>query len=703
MSSPSHMSAILEGLVREFRARGMAKFTAGMILLGVVLRVLDWLRVSVSGLVQAFFVLGLMAAGVYYLVRLGRYVRDHLLWRLSRRLAMTYLLIAFVPVVLILILMAVGAVTINGQFAAFLVRLRLQNHFDELLQLNRVVAHEAVYARYRNATELVEGLEKFYVTDLKHYAPDFPALRITLRCGRETRGFTLTGQTLPRVIKTPEWMKQEEWAGFAEDRDEISLRAIDRESTSVGGLTIILSLPVTPALLNMVGKDIGPVAVLPFIPRRRIHELPAPRSRVRVVGLASAVQSNAVPLPPAESFLDLSVRGASAINPVIWNAPRKLLRPQPVLVSVRSRIFALNRQLLETLGKLSILPVIIFAAVALVLLVIELVSLVLGIKLARSITVTVDRLYKATEKVKAGDLTHRINLPAHDQVSALGEAFNTMTASVERLMAESREKTRLESELKIAREVQARLFPPSPPSAPGLELYGACEPAREVSGDYYDFLLLGDGQIGLVVGDVSGKGIYAALLMAALQSALRAQCYDGFTPPASASEAVIRPAKVTARLNRQLYESTQPEKYATFFFAVCDPRRRTLTYTNAGHPSPFLFRGGSILRLDTGGTVLGLFPHTVYQQEEISFEPGDLLAAFTDGVTEPENSYGEEFGDSRLSQIIRASIDSPAKLLAEEVYRAVSEWTGGGDPQDDMTMVYLRAAHASALGKMPKF
>jgi sigma-B regulation protein RsbU (phosphoserine phosphatase) len=266
-----------------------------------------------------------------------------------------------------------------------------------------------------------------------------------------------------------------------------------------------------------------------------------------------------------------------------------------------------------------------------------------------------------------------------------------MTASVQGLMRESEERLRLQSELEIAREVQAQLFPRSAPEVPGLTLYGVCKAARLVSGDYYDFLKLGKDRVCLVLGDVSGKGISAALLMAAIQSALRAQFYDGFAPLSGAGQPIPSTAAVVSRLNRQLYENTPREKYVTFFFGVYDAASRTLTYTNAGHLSPVLFRRGKVERLETGGTVVGLFSPLSYEQAVIPIEPDDVLLSFTDGITEPENTYGEEFGEERLLEVASRALSAPPQVLAEEIYRSVNDWTGSPELQDDMTLVVAKA------------
>jgi sigma-B regulation protein RsbU (phosphoserine phosphatase) len=304
-------------------------------------------------------------------------------------------------------------------------------------------------------------------------------------------------------------------------------------------------------------------------------------------------------------------------------------------------------------------------------------------------TITVDNLHDATERVRAGDFSHRIGLRAGDQLSALGEAFDSMTASVESLLRESQEKSRLESEIEIARQVQTQLFPQVVPRVQGLRLHGVCKPAQAVSGDYYDFLSLDENRVGLVLGDVSGKGISAALLMAAIQSALRAQFF--VTPNGKPESAPLSTAEAVARLNRQLFETTPMEKYVTFFYAVYDATTRKLTYTNAGHVPPLLFRRDDTERLTTGGTVVGLFSSQDYEQAELKLEPGDLLVAYTDGISEPESTYGEEFGEYRVIEAVRRARGSPPEALVGELFRSVSDWTGSPELQDDMTVVVAQA------------
>lgn len=692
------MKGIPNSLLQEYRTRRMARFTVWVVAYGTALWVVGRLGGGVPGLLWLLFWVTLIPSVGYYLGRLVGFIKERKLWRLSRRLIVTYVFIAVVPILLILVLVGLGIFIISGQSAAFLVALRLGDRFDQLRQLNRVVAHEAHQTPSPTPQDLLNHLQRFYLTELSEHTASYPGLEITIRVGQLQRAFHLDARPLASPATVPVWLRQEEFAAIVADGDRMALRAVGRRQTPVGAITVILSLPFSPELLDLVGAGIGPVGVI--VPQQG---KPAAPSRTPEAGFqlrtlegkyvpTATVHSKSVELPEPVGLLDFAVWGGSTLNPIVWGGEKEERLSLPLVLYAGSRILTLNRQLFSTLGEFSGAYVTLFLGVAALFLVIELFALVIGVQLTRSMTTTVDRLHVATERVKRGDLSYRIGLPARDQLSALGEAFDNMTASVERLLLESKEKSRLESEIEIAREVQRQLFPRAAPRVPGLELYGVCKPASAVSGDYYDFLRLGGGRVGLVLGDVCGKGISAALLMAAIRSALHAQFYDGYSVPGSTDALPISAAEVVARLNRHVFESSSVEKYATFFFAVYDDRTRKLTYTNAGHWPPVLFRRGTIEHLKTGGTAVGLFSPMTYEQAEIQLEPDDLLLAFTDGIIEPENSYGEEFGEARVLEITRRALSSPVEILVEEICRNVTEWTGSLELQDDMTIVVARAS-----------
>jgi phosphoserine phosphatase RsbU/P len=248
------------------------------------------------------------------------------------------------------------------------------------------------------------------------------------------------------------------------------------------------------------------------------------------------------------------------------------------------------------------------------------------------------------------------------------------------LAAEAAQRERVNREMEIAREVQERLFPQQMPNIPGASLAGSCRPALGVGGDYYDLIDLGDGRIGLAIGDVSGKGISAALLMASLRASLRGVALDN---PRDF-------ANLMHKVNRLVYEASASNRYATFFFAAYDPRSRRLDCVNAGHNPPLLLRRGQILRLDTGGPVVGLLPSAPYTEQALTLELGDLLILYTDGISEAMTHTDEEWGEDRLIAAAREVQDRTAPEILRALFAATDGFTAGAPQHDDMTLLVLK-------------
>jgi sigma-B regulation protein RsbU (phosphoserine phosphatase) len=268
-------------------------------------------------------------------------------------------------------------------------------------------------------------------------------------------------------------------------------------------------------------------------------------------------------------------------------------------------------------------------------------------------------LYEATLAIDGGNLEHRIQVKRTDQLGALSRSFNSMAASLARLLVEQREKQRMQNELSIAQEVQANLFPRGKIALPMLELHGVCLPARTVSGDYYDFLLFGTTGLGVALGDISGKGISAALLMATLHSAVRAYRFAG--------EELITEGAV----------------------AMVHPRTRH-SGSNGGHLPPLLLRANdSVTRLERGGPVVGLLDELEWEQGIVHLGMDDILIAYSDGVTEPENDFGE-FGEARLLEVVRRHRHLSLEAISEQVIQTLRSWIGEQEQPDDVTLVLAR-------------
>jgi sigma-B regulation protein RsbU (phosphoserine phosphatase) len=251
---------------------------------------------------------------------------------------------------------------------------------------------------------------------------------------------------------------------------------------------------------------------------------------------------------------------------------------------------------------------------------------------------------------------------------------------------EAAQREAMKREVEIAREVQERLFPQRPPEIEGLDYCGVCRPARGVGGDYYDFLPLPGGRLGVAVGDVSGKGISAALMMASLQASLRGQTM-------TEAEGL---AGVVGRVNQLVYEVSSPERYATFFFAQYDPQSRVLSYVNAGHNPPMvLTRCGeewTLRRLETGGTVVGLLPGMVYQQDSVQLAAGDVVTAFTDGISEALNNSEEEWGEENLLRTLEQCDGKSAAETVQCIMDSADAFTAGAKQYDDMTVVVIKVS-----------
>src|SRR6266404_8509769 len=263
--------------------------------------------------------------------------------------------------------------------------------------------------------------------------------------------------------------------------------------------------------------------------------------------------------------------------------------------------------------------------------------------------------------------------------TALAQEVARLTTAIGREMAQ---RERLNRELEIAREVQEHLFPQRLPRVLGLDYCGQCRPAREVGGDYYDFLELPNGRLGIAIGDVSGKGVGAALTMASLEAALRAL-----------ASVIDDPAELMDRVNTLVYQASSADRFATLFYAQYDPASRRLSYVNAGHNPPVVLRncGGScqVLRLETGGPVIGLLRHR-YERGVFSHEPGDLVVLFTDGVSESMNVRYEEWGEERLIEFAKTCHGLPVVEGMQRILAAAQAFAAGASQHDDMTLVVVR-------------
>jgi phosphoserine phosphatase RsbU/P len=585
----------------------------------------------------------LIILGAILGIRLIRHILRKSIWRLRNRLLVTYIFIGIVPIMLILTLAVLGTLIVVGQVAAYVVSSELERRSASLADPVRILSE----ARPADRANMLPQIRDFLSMRM-------PGLQI----------LTTGDPDLPGALK--------DYTGYIV-KDGVYYSACVARS---GSTTVVAMAPITPGVLENIVPGIGALNL--------------------VTGTAGnlGLNGSAGRMPPAINglvWLDLPTIGVDPIRFTDWSDPGRsdtgylsvATRPSAVLGSVFSKGLEVSQGVLYG-----------FVAVAFLLLFAELVSFVIGMSLTRTITGAVHKLYEGTLQIAKGDFTWRIPVKGEDQLADLSRSFNNMTEQIENLVGIAREKERLQSEVQIASEVQNQLFPRSAPVMQTIQLVGICQPARMVSGDYYDYLCLPDGNLAVAIGDVAGKGISAALLMASIQSIVRTQLAAGMPLSAAVgnghSSSRFSTAGIVAQLNRQLYASTAPEKYATFFFGAYDERSRLLTYTNAGHLQPLLLRGDNVTLLEVTGTVIGAFPSIRYEEQSIEIKSSDLLIAYTDGITEPENAYGEEFGAERLAETAMRFRDRAPEEIVAKVMEAVKTWSTAPELPDDMTVVIAR-------------
>lgn len=592
----------------------------------------DWLGVIA-------IVLGLIA-----FFRIARRAMKKAIWRLRNRLIAAYLFIAVVPAVLITALLGLAGYAVIEQMSVYLVTRELDHRENTLLRQAETSAHYPM-------RDPEVAINRFKMS-MRNVFPDAHLLI----SGREDLRYPDDSEL---AHPPPEWTAYEHSAGSEHSSGLVikSGKLYAWAHVVAAGNEVTVLAPLTAELLGTMVPGLGDATFRPIMGHARLSHVP----------------------PPVNAF-DFQVNGVYPVIAPHWDSPKKeerlYLWVDTRLSAVMEIVFGHKLQWGETILDLLILFAVVFFIV-------ELASLIAGIRLSRSITGAVHELYEGTQHVKEGDFAYRVPVKGSDQLADLTSSFNTMTENLGSLLVVAKEKERLESELEIAREVQSNLFPKNAPTAKHLQLRGFCQPARVVSGDYYDFMTL-PHTLGFAIGDVAGKGISAALLMATIQSTMRMQLSPNGSGPQPST------AKLVGTLNRQLFATTSAEKYATFFFALFNEETNALTYTNAGHLPPLLLRGANVQLLDPTGTIVGAFPAAKYEERMVQLEPGDLLVAYTDGIVEPENEYDEEFGEGRLQELLVKFENADSAEIIARTMEAVKQWAHSPEQQDDMTMIVAR-------------
>ncbi|MGB6833408.1 MAG: SpoIIE family protein phosphatase [Candidatus Acidiferrum sp.] len=636
----------------------------GLILGGATCTLLD-----LSGGSASFLKFLAVLATVYVLFRLAGWWRSRLLWSLRNRLIVAYLFIAVVPILLIVTLVVLAGQILYSQLGAYLLYDDVQRRVAMMADITEHIA-----AAHRTLPKGVSEEDSEHVLAAQsHMVHD-----------QELRGLNIEFTGDPAFLHKVAGPARNSFAGLVEEQDALYLMSIRAMPEQSGVRVVTLRVLVTPEFLATIAPDLGAIQL--NLTKRfegGLRQGILYNSGISQYETTSRILARNRTLYPPDYLFDPAITGLSRLD-AVYLGPKGVIDSQrPVLATFNARPSRLNARIFSSLGDLSDFYAVGFIVVSGFFLLIEIAALVTGVVMTRRITKAVSDLYQATQYVKAGDWTHRVRIERRDQLGVLGEAFNDMTGSISGLLEESKKRERLENELSIASEVQNQLFPQTVPSVAGVELEAICKAARTVSGDYYDFIQLSPTHLAIALADISGKGISAALLMASLQAALRSQLL-------AAGSEKMSTADLVAILNVHMVRNTADDRFATFFVAVYDSATRTLRYTNAGHLPGFLIFNGASKHLDKGGMVLGVVEDYVYEEDSVLVPPNAMLVQYSDGLVEPENVYGEEFGIRRLQEAAIRVQGSAPRVVGESLMGAAEEWAGTPEQADDMTVVVAR-------------
>jgi phosphoserine phosphatase RsbU/P len=695
-------------------------FAGRLLLVGLLVKVFTGvvgLVVSpLPGLLDAIDTVGSLALVLvcaYALTRFVIWARRRLLWRVRRKLILSYVFVGLVPGLLIVVFFLLAGLLLFFNVSSFLAQSRVRSLADQARFLAQSTQIEV--QRSTTVAAVQETLERRQVSAETRYP--FISMVVVPVSGRKCDNVTRVARaSRPPAIgapltvgpwthldppeRLPDWVTCDGFAGLiayeaepgpgepaSEASTELVLRSVVLADDPEPSWAVVLDMPVTTVVTERIREEtgirLGEVTVLPFADRNpRL-----PRGRSLEAGLQATDERSprgAFVGPSWVAFLDYAdwetgqlSNASTAIQINIWQ--------------IYDRISTISAGRLGELNLGQVLLVIL-ALVGVLFLIIQIVALVIGFVLARQITGAVHDLFTGTQYLRNRDLSHQIPVRKRDQLGELAESFNAMTGEITTLLRENAEKVRLEQEIRTARDIQMKLLPQGPLLVPGLAVTAYCEPAREVGGDYYDFLPVTDRKLGFLIADVSGKGTSAALYMAELKGLML-----------SLSRIHESPRDLLVAANRAIAPHIDAASFITMSYIVVDLDRHVMTYARAGH-CPLIFlpamNGTGLARtaqvLAPDGMVAGLklddgrLFDSLLEEIEVPIATGDLIVLFTDGFSEAMNETFDCFGENRLSLLVEQHGDLPFEQLREKIVSEVRRFSGSASQHDDMTMILLK-------------
>jgi sigma-B regulation protein RsbU (phosphoserine phosphatase) len=634
--------------------------------------------------VSSVATLVLVVAVGAFVWRLFVLMKRRLLWRVRRKLILSYIFIGVIPSLLILVFFMFGGSLVFMNVSAYL----FKDGYDKVVDDARVSAQAAAIEIARNPATADETINRVHRIRGRQYA----GLSVAYVRPNGTLDRVGRWDHLPPPSHIPGWLRDDLFTGsiavpIAELPGEQTLvvRAVARVGGGAG--SVVVDIPVDEQVVQQLHDATGVrlASVYAAGQLKRLSPTPAGGGSDVADGRMSLVLEKTVAQVDCRDWNTGAVQRVTMLMTYkLGELYKQLSNAQSILVSGMPLAYVF---------------LLVLVGIGVLFLIIEAVALVMGLALARSITSSVHELFMGTERVRHGDFTHRINIQSRDQLGELADSFNQMTGSIENLLQTAAEKKRLEEELRIARQIQMSLLPRGPLDFPGMAVTALCVPAREVGGDYYDFFPLGDGRLGVLIADVSGKGTSAALYMAELKGLVL-----------SLSQIYQSPRQLLMEVNRIISENLDTRSFITMTYGVIDLTASIMTFSRAGHTPMIYLPGGDgdrdVQVLAPSGLVVGLrIPGAMekfaelLEEDRIALNKGDVFVLYTDGITEAMNAESDLFGENRLSRLVAEHGHLDSGELRERILREVESFVGAADQHDDMTMILMKVEQVAAAAQ----
>lgn len=718
MNNPIRPAALLPG---DTPSRGhvwrgwlLRTFPGRALLLGLVIKLVTWplgFAMTLPAAVEAVDMVGSLAllfACAYGLTRLGMWAKRRLLWRVRRKLILSYVFVGVVPALLVITFFLLAGLILLFNVSSYLVQTRVRSLTDQA----RFLAQTAQLEVQRSATaaNVAEALERRQSSTETRYPylslAVIPASGLT--CPAAATRAARVPRTLPAQLPIaagawshldvpaalPKWVTCDGFAGIVafevlpdgaggEGGTRLVMRAVALPEVENPAWAVVLDMPLSTAIEQRITDETG----------IRIGEVTAFLGEGRRPPLGRAFERRP-PDPENTPFFSLATqRWVAFLDFSDWTTGEPESASVAILINVWEIYNRLSVVSQAGVGSMNFgqLLLLVLAVIGTLFLIIQFVALVIGFVLARQITGAVHDLFTGTQHVRAGDFGHQIPVRARDQLGELAESFNLMTGEVTTLLGEMAEKGRMEQEMFAARAIQQKLLPSGPLRVTGLAMSAFCEPAREVAGDYYDFLPITDTMTGVLIADVAGKGLAAGLYMAQLKVIVQ-----------SLARLHHEPKEFLSAVNRVVSANLDAASFITMTYGVIDVERREMTFARAGHcplihvpadqppgrrKARLLVPDGLVvgLQIDDGTMFDGLL-----QEQTISLAPGDLVVWFTDGISETMNEAFDCFGEERLAQVVEQYAHLPFDQLRSYILAELRAFASGADQHDDMTMILMK-------------